>query len=180
MTLPTRGVLVTRGILALVVGIICLAWPGITLGAVVIVFAVLAFVDAVNQIAAMFDRESAGERVWRGLIALFDIAAAVVAIVWPGITILALVLVVGVWAIIAGVVECYIAYQTRGLGRSGWLAAAGVLAVIYGVVLFVWPGIGAYVLAVLFGIALVARGVMWLVLAWAVGGTRRTGRPVHA
>jgi uncharacterized membrane protein HdeD (DUF308 family) len=180
MPLPSRGLLVTRGILALVVGIICLAWPGITLGAVVIVFAVLAFVDAVNQIGAMFDRESVGERVWRGLIALFDIAAGVVAIVWPGITILALVLVIGVWAIIAGVTECYIAYQTRGLGRTGWLAAAGVLAIVYGILLFIWPHIGAYVLAVLFGIALVARGVMWLVLAWAAGGTRRAGRMVHA
>jgi len=165
-------------VLLLALGIICLVWPSITLGAIVILFAVLCFADAINQVFSMMARESAAQRIWQLLILVFDVAAGVVALVWPDITILALVLVVGVWAVIIGIVECVIAYQLRGAAPgTGWLAVAGGLAIVAGILLLAWPDRGAYTLAVLFGILLVLRGVMWLALAAGIGGVSRAVHP---
>ncbi len=52
--------LIARGILAAVVGIIALAWPSVTVLALVIVFAVYAFVAAGLQAAQTFSSRQAG------------------------------------------------------------------------------------------------------------------------
>ena len=93
--------------------------------------------------------------------ALIDVAAGLVAVVYPGITAEVLAIVVGIWAIFGGSVELAGAWT----GRSGWLAVGGLLTVAVGVVLIVWPSIGAVSLALVFGIYLLAYGVTLLVSA---------------
>src|SRR6516162_6986405 len=93
--------LIARGILAVVVGVIALAWPSVTVLALVIVFAVYAFIAAGLQAARAFSSRTAGP-VFGHL--LLGLVAGVIALAWPGPTALVLVLVVGVWAIIAGLV----------------------------------------------------------------------------
>ncbi|MCT9930904.1 HdeD family acid-resistance protein [Planotetraspora sp. A-T 1434] len=75
----------------------------------------------------------------------------IVALVWPGITLLALVILFGAYAIVNGVFE--LAHAIRGTtGQSrGWLVFSGVISIIAGILAFVWPGITT--LALLFVIA---------------------------
>ena len=95
--------LIARGVLAFIVGIIAIAWPSVTILALVILFAVYAFMDAGLEAARAFSSGGAGPVFGHLLLALVDIAAGVIAIVWPGPTAEVLVIVVAVWALVGGV-----------------------------------------------------------------------------
>jgi uncharacterized membrane protein HdeD (DUF308 family) len=165
---PSRGHLAFLGILAGALGVAAIVWPGVTIGVAVALFAIYAFVNAIGQLVAMFSVErSVGRDILRLVMALIDVAAGVVAVVYPGITAEVLVIVVGVWAIFGGSVELAGAWT----GRSGWLAIGGLLTIAVGILLIVWPGIGAVSLALVFGIYLLAYGITLLVSA-AIGKPR--------
>jgi uncharacterized membrane protein HdeD (DUF308 family) len=145
--------MILRGILAFAVGIVALAWPGITVLALVILFAVYAFMDAGLQTARAFTSGSAGPVFGHLLLALVDVAAGVVAIVWPGPTALVLVIVVAAWAFVTGFFELFAAFQSgETAGTRAMFILGGLVSIAFGVVLAARPGIGAVTLALLFGL----------------------------
>src|SRR5258708_12008785 len=75
--------LILRGVLAIIVGIIALAWPGVTILALVILFAVYAFIDAGLQAMRAFSSATAGPVFGHLLLGLIDLAAGVIALAWP-------------------------------------------------------------------------------------------------
>ena len=166
------GHLAFLGLLATALGVVAIVWPGMTIGVAVGLFAIYCFVNAVGQLFAMFTIERSVSRdILRLLLAVIDVAAGVVAVVYPGMTAEVLTIVVGFWAIFGGSVELAGAF----MGRSGWLGVAGLLTVTAGVVLIAAPGIGAVSLALIFGIYLLAYGITLLVSA-----AKAAGRPnVH-
>ena len=117
--------LITRGILAVVVGIIALAWPSVTVLALVILFAIYAFMAAGLQAMRAFSSRKAGPVLGHLLLGLVDLAAGVIALAWPGPTALVLVLIVGVWAIIAGLAEIAAAFVHGQVGVGCQNCAAG-------------------------------------------------------
>jgi uncharacterized membrane protein HdeD (DUF308 family) len=150
---------------AAALGIACLVWPGITIGVAVALFAIYCFADAITQLVRLFRADdTTGQRVVMILLGLLDVAAGLVAIAYPGITAGALVLVIGIWAIVGGGAELAAAWSLGGPG-SGWSTVAGLLSIIAGVLLIVWPGIGAVSLAVVFGVYLLAYGFTILISA---------------
>jgi len=160
-----RGHAAFRGVLAAALGAVCVVWPGVTIGVVVALFAIYCFADAIMQVAHLFrSDDTGGQRVLMVVFALIDVAAGVVAVSYPGITAGVLVIVIGIWAIIGGVIEITAAWGGAG---SGWLAVGGVLSVLAGIVLIVWPGIGAFSLALVFGIYLLVYGITLLAAAVA-------------
>jgi len=103
--------LILRGLLAVAVGIVALAWPGITVLALVILFAIYAFIAAGMEAVKAFSSERAGPVVGHLLLGLVDIGAGVIALALPGPTALVLVLLVGAWATIGGLVEIYAGFE---------------------------------------------------------------------
>ena len=122
----TSTSLILRGVLAIVVGVIAIAWPGVTILALVILFAVYAFISAGLRAMQAFSSVTAGPIFGNLLLALIDLGAGVIAVVWPGVTALALVLIVAFWAFTGGFFEIFAAAfpQRRdppGSGRcSSW------------------------------------------------------------
>jgi uncharacterized membrane protein HdeD (DUF308 family) len=156
-----------RGAIATVLGIVAVAWPGITIGVAVALFAIYCFMDAITQLSATFGPgRSAGGRAATVLLAIVDVAAAVVAIAYPGISAAVLVVVIGLWALVSGVFELAAAWRLRDADTgAGWLTFGGVLSVVAGVLLVVAPDIGAFTIALVFGFYLLAYGVSLLVAA---------------
>jgi uncharacterized membrane protein HdeD (DUF308 family) len=102
----------------------------------------------------------------------------VIALAWPGPTALVLVLIVGIWAIIAGVVEIAAAFATgEPAGTRALFILAGLISIAFGVVLCARPGIGAVTLALLFGLFNLIFGI-WLVAQGIE--LRRTGKTVDS
>jgi uncharacterized membrane protein HdeD (DUF308 family) len=172
--------LVIRGILGIVVGVMTFLWPGITLLALVFLFAGYALVDGVMSLAGAVHAAQAHER-WAALLieGLLGIAAAVVTIVWPAITALSLVFVIAAWAILTGVAEVVAAVRLRKYVSGEWLLAlAGIASVIFGVLVAAVPLAGALVIAIWFGAYALVFGVMLLVLGFRLRTWER-GLPTH-
>jgi uncharacterized membrane protein HdeD (DUF308 family) len=170
--------LIVRGILALAVGVIALAWPSVTVLALVILFAVYAFMASGLQAARAFSSRQAGPVIGHLLLGLVDLAAGVIALAWPGPTALVLVLIVGVWAVIAGLVEIAAAFGAgEPAGTRAMFILGGLATVAFGVVLCARPGIGAVTLALLFGLFSLITGIWMLVQGIEL---RRTGKTLHS
>jgi uncharacterized membrane protein HdeD (DUF308 family) len=153
-----------RGVLAAALGLTALVWPGITVEVAVALFAIYCFADAITRLVSLFEADrSAAQRIVVILMGLLDIAAGVVAIAYPGITAAALVIVIGIWALLIGAVELAAAW--RGVAGAGWLALGGSLSIAAGVLLIAWPSIGAFTVAIIFGAYLLAYGLTLLVSA---------------
>ena len=144
--------LIVRGLLAVAVGIVALAWPGITVLGLVILFAIYAFIAAGMEAVRAFSSERAGPVMGHLLLGLVDVGAGVVALAWPGPTALVLVLLVGAWATIGGLVEIYAGFEADSAGTSALFFVSGLISIAFGVVLLAHPAIGAVSLALLFGL----------------------------
>jgi uncharacterized membrane protein HdeD (DUF308 family) len=149
----TSTSLILVGILAVVVGIFAIAWPGVTILALVILFAVYAFADAGLQGARAFGSRSAGPVLGHLLLGLVDLAAGVFALAWPAPTAYVLVIVVAAWALAGGFAEVFAGFQIgESVGMRAMFILSGLVSVAFGVLLFARPGVGAVTLALLFGL----------------------------
>jgi uncharacterized membrane protein HdeD (DUF308 family) len=169
--------LILLGVLSVIVGIIAIAWPSVTVLALVILFAIYAFIGAGLQATRAFNSTTAGPVVGYLLLALIDLAAGVVALVWPGPTALVLVLVVAIWALVAGFAEIFAAFGSgETAGTRAMFIVTGLVSIAFGVVLAARPDIGATTLALLFGLFSLIYGVSEIVLGVQM---RQTGRTLH-
>jgi uncharacterized membrane protein HdeD (DUF308 family) len=114
----------------------------------------------------------------RGLVA---IAFGVIAFVWPGLTLAALTLVWGIYALADGILALWAALAATGgnTAKRWWLALGGVASILAGLVAFFYTGMTALVLlmfiaawAIVIGVALIWGAIeLWKVLddAWLIG-----------
>lgn len=154
-----------RGAAALVFGVLALAWPGVTLLLLVALFAAYAFVSGVATLAGALRNRS--ERGWwlLLLLGLAGIAAAIVTLFYPGITALVLVVVMGVNAIFGGVLDIAMAIRLRKEIRGEWLLGlAGVVSILFGVLVLAFPGAGALALVWLIAFYAIVVGVLFIAL----------------
>jgi len=175
--------LLWRGLLAVAVGVISVAWPNITVGAFVILFAVYAFLAAGTDTARAFSSDRAGPVIGYLLLALLSVAAGVAALAWPGITALVLTIWVAAWALVTGFIEVGLAFQDRETaGERAMWALTGLVSVALGVVLAIRPDIGALTLATVFGLFSIVYGVTALTLGIQARrvGEAAVSRPLHA
>jgi len=178
MLKSTSTSLILLGVLSVIVGIIAIAWPSVTILALVVLFAVYAFIGAGLQAARAFSSATAGPVAGHLLLALIDLAAGVVAVAWPGPTALALVWVLAIWAFAAGFVEIAAAFASgETAGTRAMFTVTGLVSIAFGVVLSARPDIGAVTLALLFGLYSLVYGVSEIVLGVQMRQTGRTLQP---
>ncbi|MEU4225618.1 HdeD family acid-resistance protein [Nonomuraea sp. NPDC026600] len=164
----TWWLVLIRGILAVIFGILALIWPGKTLLVLVIFFGAYAIVSGIFSVFAAF-RHGAQSRAWLIISGIIGILAGIIAFVWPGKTVLALLFVIAFWAIISGVSEVFAGIQMRKVIENEWmLIIGGILSVIFGVLLLVQPGAGLLTLAWLVGIFAILYGIAMIVLSFEV------------
>jgi uncharacterized membrane protein HdeD (DUF308 family) len=165
-TRAVRTMLVLRAVLAVAFGIVALLWPDLTLLALTIAFGGYAILDGVASVVDGV-RHRRRSRWWLSLVrGLAGIAAGVLALIWPGITAVALAIVVGAWAVVTGLAELATAFRLRQAGRRIWLLAlAGALSVAAGAVILVRPSAGALGRAVVVGAFAVVYGAILGTLA---------------
>ena len=170
--------LILRGIIALALGIMALAWPRVTVLLLVILFAVYTFIAAGAQAILIF---STGGPVFGYLLGLADLAAGVIVLAWPGPAARVLVLIVGCWAIFVGLFEVFVAFRTGELARSRALfVLSGLGAVAFGASLFARPAIGAVTIALLFGLFSLTNGASMVMRRVGLRGPPKTPHSVAA
>jgi uncharacterized membrane protein HdeD (DUF308 family) len=145
---------ILRGLLAILIGVVTFAWPGITLAAIVIMFGAYALVDGVISMAGAWHAIRTHDRWGAPLIeGILGIVTAAVTILWPGITALALVYVIAARALVLGVLAVVAAVRLRQQITGEWmLALSGVVSILFGLVLAIVPLAGALAIALWFGV----------------------------
>jgi uncharacterized membrane protein HdeD (DUF308 family) len=124
-------------------------------------------VDGVFAIISGVKAARNGER-WGLLIleGIVDLAAGAVAVLWPAITLIALIWLVAVWAVVSGVLMLSAAFNLNLDHGRWWLALGGIASVIFGVLLVIEPLIGAVVLTIWVGAYALVFGIFLLILAF--------------
>jgi uncharacterized membrane protein HdeD (DUF308 family) len=175
MSLSTS--LLWRGLLAIAVGIVSVAWPSVTVGAFVILFAVYAFIAAAAYAVRAFSSDRAGPVAGFLLLAVLSAVGGVVALAWPDITALALTIWVAAWALVTGIIEVAMAFRQGETGgeRAFW-ALGGLVSIALAAVLFIRPDVGAVSLATVFGLFSIVSGVSALVTSYQI---RKIGTTAH-
>jgi uncharacterized membrane protein HdeD (DUF308 family) len=105
---------------------------------------------------------------WRGILAVIVgvIAAGAVALIWPDITALALVLVIAAWAFVTGLWEVALAFKSgETAGQRALLGLTGLVTIALSVVFAIRPDLGAATIADVFGLSSITLGVAALVIA---------------
>jgi uncharacterized membrane protein HdeD (DUF308 family) len=155
--------LALRGAAAIIFGVLTFVAPGASLLALVILFGAYAIVNGVINLGLAV-RSASGEARWGSLAfeSVVSIAAGIVAFIWPGITALALLVVIAAWAIVTGVAQVVAAIRLRRTIKGEWLLAlAGLLSIAFGVLCLAAPGAGALAVTLWIGAyALLFGGVM--------------------
>jgi uncharacterized membrane protein HdeD (DUF308 family) len=169
---------VVRGLVALAIGILAFVQPGVTLIALIAVFAAYAIVDGVLAIAAGVTVDS-GPR-WMFIVGgILGIVIGLLTINRPDVTAVALVLLIGVWAIATGVTEVAAAYQFRQVLENEWLVAlSGVISVVFGVFLIVAPGDGIFAVLWIIGFYAILAGITYLAAGIRLRGVHQKLAPM--
>jgi uncharacterized membrane protein HdeD (DUF308 family) len=172
-------VILLRGIVGVIFGVIAFASPGATLLAFVFVWGAYAIVDGAFALYMTYLAARQQRRWWPYLLeGLAGIGAGVLAFVVPGITALALLYLIAAWAIVTGIVEIIAAIDLRKQMQNEWLLGlAGALSIVFGLIVAFEPDAGALALIWVVGAYALLFGITLIVLAFRV---RSLGKRLRA
>ena len=161
-----RWALGINGVLSIALAVVILIWPGISLFALAIVFGAFTAANGVVGLIAAIRGPAISGRGWLILSSLISIAFGVFVLVRTDMSALALLYVVGAYAITLGIVT---------IGGGVWLPLSGddkalltltgIVSILFGIVMFAKPGDGALVLLALIAAYELVKGVSELVVA---------------
>ena len=172
--------LLLRGIAAIAAiafGVLAIFWPAITLISLTLPWGAYTLVDGVFALWAAISGRGAGAmgaRWWLAISGVVSILAGLAAFFWPGMTTFILLLFIGIWAVIIGVLTIWGAIQARKEIEGEWvLGLFGLLTIAFGLLLLFQPGAGALSLIwTIAGYSIVA-GVLLIMLAFRVRKFKR-------
>jgi uncharacterized membrane protein HdeD (DUF308 family) len=166
-----RWALGLNGVLSIGIGIVILVWPGISLFALTILFGAYALATGVVGLYYAFTAQANGERGWLVFSSLLGIAIGVIVLVWPNISALALLYVIGAYAVALGILAIVGAFWLPiDGGDTTLLILSGLVSILFGIVMFAKPGDGALVTLALIAAFALVTGISELVVA--IGGKR--------
>ena len=167
-----------RGVLGVIFGVIALVMPVATILALVLLFSAYMVVDGAIAIYAAIraarKKEGWGFLLFQGIASL---AAAAIALVWPGLTVVAFILLIAAWSIVSGCLMLAAAMRTEQ--ARWWLVLGGAAALLYGFLMIVAPLSGAVVLTWWLGAFALVFGAALIILSLKLR-SRYSGRPAVA
>ena len=157
-----------RGLIALIFGILVLAWPGVAIAILAIIFGAFVFVDGIfTLVAAVNYKAGAGRRTWLFIRGIAGIIVGLITFFWPAITALALVILIAAWALVTGVMELIYAFRANQDSAIRWMfAISGILSLILGALMLAQPLLGALVIVWIIGAYAVLAGILLIILGF--------------
>jgi uncharacterized membrane protein HdeD (DUF308 family) len=155
--------LLIRGLLAVAVGVAALFWPKATLVLLIRLIGLYVLFDGIVSLFSVYRTRELGSNLTSGLI---SVVIGVILLFWPDVTGRLLLVIVGIWALIQGVVLFLAGRQTEANDPERSLKMTiGVGTAIVGLILFIWPGTGAVAISWAIGIAALLIGALLIYLA---------------
>lgn len=168
-------VLLLRGLAAIAFGVIAWLWPALSVATLVLLFGIFAFADGALGLWSAITGPKGMEHRW--LLALWGLAglvAGALAVLAPALVTASLVLLIGVWAIVTGLLEIVAAIQLRKEVQGEWmLVLAGLASVAFGLILVFRPGAGVLALVWMIGVYAILFGALLVLLSFKVRSVNR-------
>jgi uncharacterized membrane protein HdeD (DUF308 family) len=164
-----------RGIVAVFFGILALVWPKETILALVLLFGAYALVDGIFAVFAGIASRRYFKRWWAVLLeGVAGVVLGLLTLLWPNITALILLYFIAAWALVTGIFEIVAAIQLRREITGEWmLILGGLSSIVFGVLLFAFPGAGAMSVVWLIGVYAIVFGLSEIIFAFRLRGLRR-------
>jgi uncharacterized membrane protein HdeD (DUF308 family) len=161
-------VVLLRGIVFIIFGVLAFAWPGLTLVTLVLFYGAFALIDGVLSLFSAFKGgQKATPTWWLIVVGLIGIAAGAATFLWPGLSALVLLLFIGAWAFVRGIFEIIGAIQLRKEIDNEWmLILSGSVSVIFGLIMLIMPGAGALALVWVIAAYSIVIGVLLIGLSF--------------
>lgn len=162
------------GLVSIVAGVLAIVYPGLTLLALGIFVGVgLLFAGALDIVQATAGTPDS--RVLSAVVGVLSIVAGLICLRRPGESLLAIVVVLGIYLVVAGIVRFIRSFSAREERPTQMVL--GIVDAILGILILALPQLSLVTLAVLFAISLLARGVVEVYVAFKLRGWRRTAEP---
>lgn len=167
--------LLIRGILAVLFGIIATTWPGLTLAMLIIFFGAFALIHGLMTVFGSIMGRRQAEDWWIVLLeGIIGVVIGIMTFAWPALTGLVLAYFIAAWALITGLLKVYGALKLRKEIEGEWLLiVAGVISVIFGILVFVRPLAGALAITWVIGIYAILLGLIAIILSFRVRGWQK-------
>src|SRR5580700_1908992 len=148
------GWVLAYGILTLLAGVVVLAWPGETLLVLAVLFGVQLIVSGIFRFVASFasDDLTGGTRVLLALLGVLSVIIGLWAVRHVLLTLLALIVFLGIFWVVNGVIDVFSALSHREMPARGWSVVMGILSALAGIIVLAYPGLTLFGLAVILGI----------------------------
>lgn len=154
------------GLIAIAFGVLLLLWPERSVIALVMAFGILSLADGLVSVLSIPRRDLALPRWLLLLYALVSLGFGVAAFMWPLQLATALLWVLALWLILAGIARIVFAIQVRKLIQGEWLLVlSGALALALGVLFLARPGAGLVAVTLWIAIGALLYGVLQTVVA---------------
>lgn len=147
------------GVVSLIAGILAIAYPDATLLAIGLIFGIYLMLAGIYELVDTFAGEPSS-RVLSAIIGIIALLAGLICLRRPGDSLLALVVVLGCYLIVAGVVRLVAAAALPE--HRGWAVIGALCDLVLGILILAVPGVSLTTLAVLFGLSLIFRGILAL------------------
>jgi uncharacterized membrane protein HdeD (DUF308 family) len=166
-----------RGLAAIGFGVLAFLWPGQTLVTLVFIYGAFALLDGVLAlIGGLLDRGRTSSTWLLVLTGILGVAAGALTLMWPGLVVTGLVIYVGAWAILRGIIDMIQSIQLRKETADAWpLLVSGLLSIAFGVLIFMAPKLGLAVIVWPVAALAVLAGIMLVGLALRLRGLRSDG-----
>ena len=169
---------VVRGLLAIAFGVLAFFAPGLGIAVLVGLFAAWALIDGVTSLATGIGGRNRDKSWWLEILeGVVSIIAGIIALVFPVLAAEVLVIIIAVWAIVTGIFEIIAAIRLREqIKGEFWLGLAGLASILFGVILLVFPGVGALSLVWLIGSFALVFGLFLVILGWRLRGVNEMAK----
>jgi len=163
--------LLLRGIAAIVFGFLTWFQPGISLAALILLFAAYSMADGIFALWMALAGRDHDHRWVLVLEGLLGIGVGIMTFVAPGVTALAILFYIAIWSITTGVLRIVAAIALRKEIEGEWvLILSGLASVGFGVLLMAMPGAGALALLWVIAAYAIMFGVLLVTLAFRARG----------
>jgi uncharacterized membrane protein HdeD (DUF308 family) len=164
----TRGAMLTAALATFVLGLIMLAWPGMSLALFAVLIGVALLVTGILRLVQSItdSDESGASRAAYVIIGILAVLAGLYALRHIAGTVAVLAVIVGLFWAVQGVTDIMVAATApAGRGRAV-TAVVGILSLAAGLIVIFWPGISIAIVVTVLGIWLLCYGVLLAFLAF--------------
>lgn len=164
----TWWVLMLRGVIAIIFGVLIWRQPEISIAVLILFFGAYILVDGVLGVYSAVAGRKEHDDWWVLLLwALISVGVGILTFLAPGVTTLALLLFIAIWAIATGVLQIVAGIRLRKEINGEWLLIlGGLVSVVFGVFLMAQPAVGALAMVWLIATYAVLFGGVLVILAF--------------